>query len=318
MPYVFDPNDAHIKQALTNISIGYRNDETIYQDVMPIVPVTKMSDYYYIWNDETDFNQTSDIMSATGRPNRVELAFSTDLYACRPYGLMAELPVALLENADDALSPLSKALMNVKAQLDNNHEVRVAAQVFANASYATGFKTTLSGTTQWSDFANSDPMGNILTALDACLQRPNVLVLGADTWRILRQHPKIVAAAFPSGGNSANRGLVTSAALQVLLADEGIKKVVIGRRRVNTANPGATPSYSRAWGKHAALLYVTDTPSIDTPSFGYTFSSLQSNITRDQAVLHGSRGVEYVKESWEVDVKVTANKAGYFYENAVA
>lgn len=319
MPYVFDPNDAHIKQALTNISVSYRNDETIYQDVLPIVDVEKMSDFYYVWNDEVDYNQTSDVMSATGRPNRIQLQFSTDLYACRPYGLMAELPVATLENADDPLRPLGKATENVRTQLDNNQEVRAAALVFNNASYAAGFKQTLSGTSQWSDYTNSDPITNFLLAIDTCIMRPNTMVIGADAWRALRQHPKILAAAFPLGGNAANRGMLSSTALQALLADEGIKKVLIGRRRVNTANPGAAaPTYSRAWGKHCAFIYVPDSPGLDTPAFGYTFSSLRSNITRDQAVLHGSRGVEYVKEAWEVDLKITAPKAGYYYENCVA
>lgn len=318
MPYIFDPNDAHIRQALNTISIEYKNDETIYRKVMPIVKVDKLSDFYYVWNEETDFNTTSDTMSATGRPNRINLAFGIDAYQCRPYGLMAEVPIATLETADDPLQPLSKATENVRAQLDNNQEVRCAAIVFNNASYAAGYRQTLSGTAQWSDFANSDPITNILFGLDTALQRPNIMVIGVDAWRILRQHPKVVAAAFPLGGNSANRAMLTSQALQALLADEGVTQVLIGRRRVNTADPGAAPIYARAWGKHCSLIYATERPAIDTASWGYTFSSLEGTVTRDQAVLNGSRGVEFVKVAWEADAKVTAPRAGYYFENCVA
>jgi hypothetical protein len=318
MPYLYDPEDSHINQALNTISVKYKNDATIWRDVMPVAKVEKLSDFYYVWDESTDFNQTDDTLSAVGNRNEILMKNGQDVYACRPYGLGAWIPVALMENADDPLKPLSAYLENVKTQLDNRQEVRVANTAFTAATYATGFKATLSGTSQWSDYTNSDPINAILTALDACLQRPNTVVLGADTWRVLRQHPKLLASIFPLGGNAIKGGVATSEGLQALLSDEGVDKVVIGRRRVNTANIGqATPVLSRAWGKHCALLYVAPTPSLEMASFGYSIMESESLIVRDFDKKRGSKGSEYIGDGWTVDVKITAQKSGYFFENAV-
>jgi hypothetical protein len=318
MPYVFDPNDAHIKQALTNISMEYKNDELIWPAVTPIVPVTKLSDFYYVWDEGTNFQITSDQLSATGMPNPILMKFSTDLYACKPYGLLGEVPVITLDNADDVLKPLGKTTENVTNQLQLQQEIRSAAIVFNQATYPVGFKTTLAGVTQWSDFANSDPIGNILTALDACLQRPNTITFGADTWKNFRQHPKVIAAIFPSGGNAANRGMVSVDEVLNFFSSEGITKINIGRARYNTANIGQATSLTRIWGKHCALTYTTDSPAIDTASFAYAFASNQATVTRELEALAGARGVEKVKVAWEIDTKATAPKAGYYFENAVA
>ncbi len=318
MPYLFDPNDAHINQALSDISIKYKNEDTIWRDVMPVVPVGKLSDRYYVWDEGTDFNQADDTMSANGNADEILMEYADDSYSCRPYALAGWVPVELIENADDALKPLSAMLENIRTQLENRQEVRVANLAFTNANYAVGFRATLSGTSQWSDYTNSDPINALLNAMDIPLQRPNTLVLGAETWRVLRQHPKVVASVFPMGGQATRGGVITETGLQALLGSEGIEKVVIGRRRVNTANIGQTPTLARAWGKHASLIYTSPRPSLESASFGYTFAESISAPVRDFDKKRGQKGSEYVKDGWNVDVKITAQKSGYFFENAVA
>jgi len=93
-------------------------------------------------------------------------------------------------------SPVNHATEALTDLILLRREKRVADLVFSNDSYNSGHKETRSGTDQWSDYTNSEPREQILEALDVPLQRPNIFVLGNDTWRLLRQHPQIVSSTF--------------------------------------------------------------------------------------------------------------------------
>lgn len=57
--------------------------------------------------------------------------------------------------------------------------------------------TTLSGTSQWSDYANSDPVTAIDNAKEtvrkASGKRPNSIFMSRPVFNKLRRHPKVIA-----------------------------------------------------------------------------------------------------------------------------
>lgn len=315
MAYEFNPNDVHAQQALNDFSVRYQNEETVWRDVMPLKTVKKRSDRYYVFDRATAFEQTDDTTAPNADANEITLKMSDDNYSVKDHALAAWVPVETIENADDAIKPELDAAESVRAQLENRHEVRVAGKIFVAGAYGAQNKVTLAGASQWSDYVNSDPLSALMAAIDALIVRPNRLLLGADTWRVLRQHPKLAAAIFPLGGN-ANRGgtLATAEALAALLE---LDKVVIGRARVNTAAPGQNANIVRAWGKHALLYKFVENPGQNDVTLGVTFSESQSNPVRDIDKKKGVKGSVYIKDGWNEDIKIVAADAGYFFENAV-
>jgi hypothetical protein len=317
MPYEFNPNDVHTMQTLTDFSVRYMNEETIWRKVAPIKSVKKRSDKFVVFDKATAFDITDDSTAPNSDANEISLKMSDANYSVNDRALGAWVPVETIENADDPIKPELDAVQAVKNQLENRHELRVAQRFFSAATYPVGNKVTLAGTSQWSDYTNSDPLAALTAQIDALIVRPNKLILGADTWRVLRQHPRIAGAIFPLGGN-ANRGgtMATAAALADLLE---LDEVVVGRARVNTANVGAaSPTLVRAWGKHALLARILDNPGDQDVTLAVTFSESQSNPVRDFDKKKGVKGSIYIKDGWNEDARAIATDAGFFFENAVA
>ena len=315
MPYTFDPNDVHIQQALTTISQAYRNEETIWREVAPLVSVDKRSDKYYVFDEMEMFANGRDNTAPNADANEIVQRFSDDNYSVNDRALGAYVSVETLENADDQIRPEGRAVEGIRRRLELNHELRVASGVFTAAAHPSGYKTTLSGTSQWSH-ADSNPITAITAAMDIPLQRPNRLLLGSETWRYLRTHPAVIAAIYPLGGNAGTGGLMASTQALADVLELGM--VVVGRTRYNTAAEGQAGSLARIWGKHALLYYRDPAPSRETPTFAVTFSESISNPVRDFDPKKGVKGSVYVKDGWNETIKIVSAKSAYFWENAVA
>ena len=217
-----------------------------------------------------------------------------------------------LKKAPDPLKPLGSNLETlIRRILDLNHEVRVANKIFVSSAYGVGYKETLAGAAQWSDIT-SDPVADIRDALSVPLQTPNQITMSQEVWDKLSVHPKVAKAIYPTLTDPTG-AVVTSANFLNLFRDRGLEKINIGKSRVQTSS-----GLQRAWGKHCLLHYTNPSPALETPTFAMTFSETQSAIIRDFDKKRGLKGAEYIKDAWNEDVKITASKSAYFFENAVA
>jgi len=211
------------------------------------------------------------------------------------------------------VSPLAKSTSLLTSLLMLDREIRVANTIFASATYPAANRVTLSGTSQWSDFTNSNPVNAIMAALDIPLFKPNTLVFGQATWTQLRQHPRMVTAIL---GNQVNSGAVTR---QQVADFFEVRQVIVGAGFANTARKGQAPVYSRVWGKHAAALFISpDAADADQPTFGFT-AEFGNRIagTMDEPVT-GMRGSVRLRVGESVKEVISANDSGYYFENAVA
>jgi hypothetical protein len=203
------------------------------------------------------------------------------------------------------------ALLSELLELDR--EKRVADLVFDPNQYATNNKTTLSGGAKWSA-TGTNPIADILGALDRTLMRPNIGVMGRAVYTALIQHPAIVAAYNKFGTTAVGRVPMSFLADQFELDD-----IYVGEGWYNSAKPGATPNMVRLWGKSLALLVRNkDVSTIGGVSFGYTaewgtrvaFSWYDENI--------GLRGGTRVRVGESVKELIVANDLGYLFDAAVA
>lgn len=293
-----------IQPTLTAITIGYKNASYIADEVAPRVPVArqeyKLSTY-----------PTAETFALP--PNEVDLTATEATYATKDYGLDDPIPQADIDNAAPGRNPRDRAVMQLSDYILLDREKRVADLVFAAAAYAASNKVQLAGTSQWSDFTNSDPVGVISTGIDACLMRPNRLVLGRAVWTKLRMHPKVVKAVF---GNNQSDGLVTREQFAALFE---LERVIVGESWLNTAKKGQAATLSRVWGKHALLYYFN--PLADSQG-GFTFALTAQWGTRvagEIADPHiGLRGGVRVRVGESVNEHIIAALAAYFVQDAVA
>ena len=202
------------------------------------------------------------------------------------------------------------ATENVTEKLMLGHENAVAAKAFSG-TYVTQ-NTTLSGTDQWSDYANSDPFADIQTAIDtvkaASVMLPNTMVLGYEVWAILKHHPELLGRL-----SVANIRVLTPQLLADLV---GVKTVLIGEAMKNNADEGQADSLGFVWGKKALLAFIAPRPGLKKISLGYTLQVKKARFVDrwDEPAVKA----EFVRANDYYEAKVVAAPAGYLIIAAVA
>jgi hypothetical protein len=302
-----------IQPELTAIAAMYRNRRMIADQVAPRRRVNTQ-EFKYLKHDFAEgFTVPDTKVGRKSAPNQVEFSATEVTASTQDYALDDAIPKADIDNAPPNYDPRGKAVEFLTNLIELDREVRVANAVFNANNYAAANKQTLSGTSQFSDFTNSDPIDVITTALDGMVMRPNIMVIGRLAFSKLARHPKVVKAYYGTGNDT---GVATKNAIAELFE---LEEVLVGEAFVNTARKGQAASVSRAWGKHIALINRDNTADLDrgvtfmlTAQFGDRIAGSQP----DGDI--GMRGGERVRSGESVAEIILANDLGYFIQNAVA
>lgn len=305
-PFPIDP-------ALTQIAIAYRNPLYIADQVFPRTNVAKQQFLYRLYNKSERYTIPDTKVGRKSTPNEVEFGYTEPTGSAEDYALDDVIPIADIQNAGMGVNLQGNAVEALQDLIDLDRELRVATAAFATANYLTANKVTLSGTDQWSDHANSDPIDDIETALDTPLIRPNIGVFGLATWRQLSTHPDIVTGVH---GVTAAAGKVTEMQVADLF---GLDQVIVGRAKYNSAAKGLTEVYGNVWGKHAAFHHRN---LAATTQRGVTFALTAQWGNRFAGQMNepktGARGSIRVRTGESVDELIVASDAGYLIIDAVA
>ena len=311
-----------IQQELTAISLAYTNRRLIADEVLPRTPVPGREFKWLQMNKDQMFTVPETIVGRKGQPNEVEFGGTEVAGFVRDYGLDDVVPNEDLDSAPAGYNPLGVAVSGITELIALDREKRVADLVFNLNTYPSSNRTTLSGTSQWSDYTNSDPYSAIQTALDGMLMRPNVAVIGRLAWSKLRVHPKITAALAPSAtGNTPTANAQGSPATVQAVADLlELDQIIVGEAFINTAKPGQTSSLARCWGKHMAFMHQNPVATIrgNAVTFGFTAewgNRVAGSIAEPKV---GLRGAQRVRVGESVNELIVASDVGYFFQNVVA
>jgi len=302
-----------ITPELTAIAIAYKNQKLIADDVLPRVPVGKQEFKYTKYKLADGFTVPDTKVGRKSAPNQVEFGAEEVTASTEDFGLDDPIPQADLDNAPANLDPRGQAVENLTNLILLDREVRAANLVFNANNYGAANKLTLAGTSQFSDFANSDPIATIMDALDACVMRPNVMVIGRPAFSVLARHPKIVKAVL---GNAGDSGIARRQDIADLFE---LEEVLVGEAFYNTARKGQNVSLARAWGKHIALIYRDKTANTRGGiTFGFTaqWGNRIAGSIPDKNI--GLRGGELVRVGESVKEVICANDLGFFLQNVVA
>lgn len=263
MPYA---QDVHIDQALTTISIAYRNAGLIGERVLPALPVDKRSDRYFVYGKE-QFKQRDDLVRPGGIAPEWERTLSQGFFNAERHAQRQIVTDDERRMSDVPLMPDADYTEFLTDSVMNNREFQIVQLVTNPASVTQN--VTLSGTSQWSDYTNSTPLVNIKTAKVTVrlgvLREANMFTLSYEAALTLADHPSIKDLTKYTDSQGLNKsGLpATLRGLQVNEAGAFI----------DTANDGQTASFSTAFGKNALIHYTTPSAGLKTISFGYTFEA---------------------------------------------
>lgn len=320
-------SDLHINAPLTNVSIAYLQSASTYiaDKVFPKVPVKKQSDLYWKYS-KSDWRRTDVARRApsTETPG-VGWNVTTEQYFAHVYGVHKDIDDQLRSNADsnfnldrDATEFITNQLL-LKRDLDWNDKYFKSG--VWNTDYAGG--TDFS---KWSE-AGSDPIGDVqkwiidfrkLTGF-----APNIMVLGAHTMSALKQHPDIIDRI-----KYTQRGIVTEDLIATLFGVDELytsyATVATGPQKLDVITQDAAASYDFITNsKAAALYYAPSSPSLMTPSAGYTFTwngylGGNSEGIKVKRFRMEQIASDRVEAEMTYDMKVVASDLGVFIGDAVA
>jgi hypothetical protein len=301
---------------LSQIAVDFKNRDYIADQVLTPVSVPQMLGQYLVWDQGVTFKDPKTQMGQNGSANIMDLKATKSTFSLNVHAQGAFVDPLELSQAPSAQVRGMKVskLTNI---IQLRRELDVAAQLTSTSVMTSN--TTLSGTGQWSDFTNSDPINAIAVQNDALPRRANTFIAGRDVITKLRMHPKVLAAI----QYTQTGGLAPLSALATLLE---VDRILVGDAFKDTAAEGLTASKSRIWGKDAILAYIDPSPPsplMDQPTLGYlpTLESagltMRTFVSRDPQRGTGE-GVEFIKVETSYGILVSAPSMGFLWKAAVA
>jgi hypothetical protein len=313
-----------IQPFLTSIALMYRNAKLIADDVLPRILVDSPIFKYSTYNKGDAFTVPDTLVARKGKVNEIDWGATEVTSQVEDHGLEDPIPYRDILAANGVpstpINPEAHSTELLSDLIALDREKRVAALVFADASYPAGNKLDLSvggAVNQWSNFdpiTGPNPIAEIIAAMDGMLIRPNTLVLGRQVASMLAQNPRIIKAFNANLGDS---GIVPLEFIRVLF---GLDKILVGEGWYNSAKKGKPPVMTRVWGKSAALIAIN--PLVQSTIGGVTFGMTAEWGTRVAGTRQdpdiGLRGGTRVRVGESVKELVVASDAGYLFENAIA
>jgi hypothetical protein len=308
----------HIDVPLTNISVAYVQDQNnfIASKVFPDLNVAKQSNKYFVF-DRNAFMRDHMQKRAAGEESAGSgYALSNDSYFCDVWALHKDISDFDRTNTDSPLDADRNAVTFLTQQALIRKERQWASDFFTTGVWTTD-KTV---TNQWSDYVNSDPLGDVDEGKEQILtdtgMLPNTLVLSYKVFNKLKNHPDIVDRI-----KYTSSRVVTEDVLASLF---GVSRILVPKAIADTTAEGKAAAPALIHGKHALLCYVAPSPGLEAVSAGYTF-----NWTGFAAGFSGM-GVaveklrmdhlksDRIESHMAFDQKKVSAQCGYFFGSVIA
>lgn len=297
-----------VDPVLTNLAVGYTNAQLVGDQLMPFVLVDKEGGKIPLFGKEhfKIYNTERALRAKSNRINPEDIG-GVDV-ALDEHDL--EYPIDYREDAESAFPLQARATNTVVEGIRLRHEKMVADISQNPASYAASNKIALSGSSCFSETA-SDPEGVVSDAKAAIrskvVREPNTMVIGYDSWRLLKKHPQLKAIL-----SDTRPRLVQLNDLREIFE---IENIVVGRA-VMANDAGVT---SDIWGDNIVLAYVPGAGggqrSPYEPSYGYTLRK-KGNPVVDTRTEDGK--IELVRNTDIFRPFLLGADAGYLISNTRA
>lgn len=307
-------NELRVDKLLSNVAQRYRNEEYVAEQVLPFVKVTEKTGKYAKFGKENYRAYTNQLFRAPGtRAHTVNYSVSQGSYNCEERSVEKQVPWEFYKNFDAPYNPEEDAVSVIMDNIWTNQELALSAYMGNTANITQN--VTLSGTSQWSDTSNSDPISNIKTAIttvkNATGLRPNVLFFCEDAFDTLKVHPLIREQLKYTGVLGQPGDDALKAWLRSFFK---IEEVIVGTAVYNSADEGQTDTLGAIWTGNVWALHRPKTPSVLKASFGYTFSDVARLVDTYDVKEEKST---YVRVSYSYDANVMDAALCYLIKAAV-
>lgn len=306
---------AVVDQLLTPVSSAYVPKGALADLLLPPVPskqyTGKLGGY-----GMNHLRLETNVIAGKGKYRQVSaIARNTTAYEVEGHGLSGMVTKQDYANVTDPFDAEKDEVMGLTSLLLVEKDYTLA-QALGSTSILTQ-NTTLSGTSQFSDFTNSDPVSVFLAARKAvragCGLPPDSAIMDWDVAETLRYHPQLLDVL----GFKQNRvgGLNDSELAKAL----GVRKLFIAEIKYNSAKEGQTAVLANCWGKHVVFAVIPDKAEKYQVSLGYNIrmEGGQPRKVYKQTLFNPPDSTEILVED-EYDMLLSNAAAAYLIKDSIA
>jgi hypothetical protein len=306
---------AQVDKLLTNVSNAYVPEGYISEAILPVLNVVQSSGKIGKYGSD-HLRIVPTIMGGRAGAKRLDVtARSSTLYLIESHGLSDLVTKEDYRNVEQPFDAEKDSVMTLTNVLWLGKE-KALADSLRSTSIITQ-NVTLSGTSQFNDYTNSDPIAVSVTAKNtiraACGKAPDTIIMDWQLAETLRYHPKIVRNL----GYADNRaGSLTNDELAKAL---GVRRLLVADVVYNSAKEGQSDSLSPLWGKDMIFCVAPDSPSKMQKSLGYRLQIAGEGARKvfKQPVFNPPDATEILVQD-EYDMLLVETACAYLVKNAMA
>ena len=322
-------------QFLTNMSMSFFQSDDAYaaKSLFPILPVQLSTGSYYIFSREDLARDNVKRKPQFGKVAPFQVSNTTDTYAVEVDQIIMGLDSINQTNISrlgipGASDPRKSKVKVIAEQMNIHQDIIFADKFFKKGAWTkewTGVDAIGEGEgNQMLKFkdANFEPIKFFderkAEMLETGRREPNKLALGYNAFNALKENGDLLERVKYSG-SSANPAKINEKVLAELL---GLEKIVVFKSTYNNAEFGQNENMQFICDPNSALLcYATDSPAIDEPSAGYTFTWDMLGNGQYLPVLQydGEPGThsEFIEGLMATSHKKTCDELGMFFHSVV-
>lgn len=256
---------AIVDKLLTGVSSAYVPKGFICEQVLPTVQSKQYSGLLGKYGTN-HLRIENSVKGGRGKYRQVETrVYSTTSYLIEGHGLEGFVSKEDYANVEEPFDAERDEVMGISTMLWLEKE-KTLADALSNTSVITQ-NVTLSGTSQFNDYANSDVLGVTTTAQNTILNAtgvlPNLCIMDVYLWKVLRYHPQLLDAL---GFKWDRPGGMSQDEMAKAL---GVDQVLFGSARYESAKEGQASSLASVWGKSMIFCVAPAQAEIMQKSVGY-------------------------------------------------
>ncbi len=300
-------------QALSQLSVAYKNAELVGERVFAPVPVDRQADRYFIHGMDA-FRVREDLRAPGDEAKISRWMLSDAAYYCDGHALKDFVPRENNQNADPQLDLINDTTEVLTDQILLGQEVAVVATLLAGM---TGASLASQVATPWNNNAN-DPVA-LIRAQAAVIamrtgRRPNQFVCSRSVWNAIQNNTNVTGRI--TGAAKLSDAVVTPELFAALIE---VEEVIVAGAVRDTAAEGQAPVMAYVWANNALLQYKAPAPGRKTLSLGYNFTWAKAFGVGQPQFVNRYYSNERLSDVVEVhkyyDPRIVAAAAGVLFTN---
>lgn len=307
---------AQVDKLLTDVSNGLFPDGYISESVFPLLSVKQKSGILGAYG-ASHLRLEDDLLGGQGEARRVQpITYQKDyFYLVKSHSLEDVVTMDDYDNVEEPFEAENDKTVGLTSSILTVKENSIAGTLNDTAILTQNI--TLSGTDQFSDYANSSPLTQFKTAqntvLSGCGIMPNAAIMSQKVMNTLQYHPEILHNL----GYAMNRaGNLTQ---QEIAKAMNVDELLVANVPYNSAKEGQTDSLGQIWPDSVIFYVKPKSAAKRQVSLGY-YAKMISRKTRMvyKYAMNNPIGAYGIIVQDDYSFEIVNAKAGYLIKSAIA